>query len=56
MNLSDCWRLKSWDRFAVPKPFSKVTFYADKILDISGMTTDEAKAFIAEEMLKNALE
>jgi lysophospholipid acyltransferase (LPLAT)-like uncharacterized protein len=56
VNLSNCWRLKSWDRFAVPKPFSKVTFYADKILDISGMEADEAKAFIAEEMLKNALD
>jgi lysophospholipid acyltransferase (LPLAT)-like uncharacterized protein len=22
---SRCWRLKSWDGFAIPKPFSRVT-------------------------------
>jgi lysophospholipid acyltransferase (LPLAT)-like uncharacterized protein len=24
MEYSSCWRLKSWDRFFVPRPFSKV--------------------------------
>jgi len=23
---SSCWRLKSWDRFILPRPFSKVRF------------------------------
>jgi lysophospholipid acyltransferase (LPLAT)-like uncharacterized protein len=26
MEYSSCWRLKSWDRFCVPRPFSKVRF------------------------------
>ena len=25
MNASKCWELKSWDRFQIPKPFSKLT-------------------------------
>jgi lysophospholipid acyltransferase (LPLAT)-like uncharacterized protein len=24
MEYSSCWRVKSWDRFIIPKPFSKV--------------------------------
>jgi lysophospholipid acyltransferase (LPLAT)-like uncharacterized protein len=28
-----CWRLKSWDRFIIPKPFSRAVFvYGDPIL------------------------
>ena len=26
MEYSSCWRLKSWDRFCVPRPFSKLRF------------------------------
>ena len=27
-----CWRMRSWDRFAIPKPFSRVCFaYGDPI-------------------------
>lgn len=51
---SNFWQLKSWDRFVVPKPFSKITFFADKVLDISAMSSDKAKEFIKAEMLKNA--
>jgi lysophospholipid acyltransferase (LPLAT)-like uncharacterized protein len=51
---SDFWQLKSWDKFIVPKPFSKITFFADKVLDISELSHDDAKEFIKAEMLKNA--
>ncbi|MGE4397992.1 MAG: lysophospholipid acyltransferase family protein [Campylobacterales bacterium] len=49
------WQLKSWDKFVVPKPFSKITFFADKVLDISQMNGEEAKEFIKGQMLINAV-
>ncbi len=32
---SSAWRLSSWDRFVLPKPFSKVTVIFDKPISIS---------------------
>lgn len=49
------WQLKSWDKFVVPKPFSKITFFADKVLDISQMNGEEAKEFIKGQMLIDAV-
>ncbi len=51
---SKFWQLKSWDRFVIPKPFSKISFFADKVLDISGLETKKAKELIREQMLKDA--
>ena len=31
---SSSWRLKSWDRFHVPKPFSAVTIHIDNMIDV----------------------
>ena len=31
---SSSWRLKSWDRFHVPKPFSTVTIHIDNVIDV----------------------
>jgi lysophospholipid acyltransferase (LPLAT)-like uncharacterized protein len=36
------WRFKSWDGFAVPKPFSKVTVTALPLIDIEGSETEAA--------------
>ncbi|RUM65767.1 MAG: hypothetical protein DSZ06_04530 [Sulfurospirillum sp.] len=44
------WQLKSWDRFMVPKPFSRVDFYASEPFSIEGMEMDEAKALIKEKL------
>lgn len=49
------WRFNSWDRFAVPKPFSTITFFVSKPLDIIELDTVNAVAFIRQEMLKNAI-
>jgi lysophospholipid acyltransferase (LPLAT)-like uncharacterized protein len=55
MEFSSCWRLRSWDRFMVPRPFSKVRFILDKPLDIADTPT--AEEFEAERMrLQNALQ
>ena len=31
---SRAWRLRTWDRFAVPKPFSRVTLRVGECLDV----------------------
>ena len=46
------WRLKSWDRFVIPKPFSTIDFYIGEPIDIDGMSDEEAKAFIKDQMLQ----
>jgi lysophospholipid acyltransferase (LPLAT)-like uncharacterized protein len=54
MEFSSCWRFRSWDRFMVPRPFSKVRVILDKPLDIADTPT--AEEFEAERMrLQNAL-
>jgi lysophospholipid acyltransferase (LPLAT)-like uncharacterized protein len=41
MNLeySRCWRLGSWDRFIVPRPFSKVRVLIDEPHRVRSTTT-----------------
>lgn len=51
---SRSWRLKSWDKFVVPKPFSKISFFADKILDISDIDAESARELIRKRMLQDA--
>ncbi len=45
------WQLNSWDKFTIPKPFSEVDLYASEPIDVSGMTREEARALIQEQML-----
>ena len=44
---TDAWRLKSWDRFYVPRPFSRVTLRTEmlqeKKADGSKLTADDVK-------------
>ena len=39
---SSAWRLKSWDRFFIPKPFSKVTFVAGEPYSVPRISTPAA--------------
>lgn len=39
---SSAWRLSSWDRFVIPKPFSKVTIIFDKPIQVQKDLTEEA--------------
>jgi len=48
------WQLKSWDRFVIPKPFSRVDFYLQS-LSLEGMTFDEAKQLLSEKMLAHTI-
>ena len=45
MEYSSCWRLKSWDRFCVPRPFSKLRFILGAALHVE--PTAEAEQFEA---------
>ncbi|MDR0665219.1 MAG: lysophospholipid acyltransferase family protein [Helicobacteraceae bacterium] len=48
---SACWRLTSWDRFVIPKPFGTITFMAYGLIDVKGESAD-----VARERIKAALE
>jgi len=44
-----CWTLKTWDRFRIPKPFSKVTLELRDVLDVPRkLAEDEFEAKRAE--------
>ena len=45
------WQLGSWDKFVIPKPFSKVDFYIQSI-SLEGMELDEAREHLLEKMLE----
>ncbi|HEY6110934.1 MAG TPA: hypothetical protein VIV62_00310, partial [Chthoniobacterales bacterium] len=38
---SSCWRFNSWDRFIVPKPFSKVRVIFGEPHHVRSTTTEE---------------
>ncbi len=45
------WQLKSWDKFIIPKPFSKIEFYLQSI-SIDGLELEEAKKLLQMKMLE----
>jgi len=45
------WQLKSWDKFVIPKPFTKVDFYIQSI-SLEGMELDEAREYLSSKMLE----
>jgi lysophospholipid acyltransferase (LPLAT)-like uncharacterized protein len=54
MEYSDCWRLKSWDRFILPKPFSTVRVIFGGLHAVRQTRTDAE--FEAERLrLQNAM-
>ena len=48
---SSYWQLKSWDKFIIPKPFSRVEFFAQNI-DISDKSEEEAKKILKDAMMR----
>ena len=49
---SSFWKLKSWDSFMIPKPFSTIYLFADEPFDIDNLDKEEAKNKIKEELMK----
>lgn len=51
---SSCWRLKSWDRFCVPRPFSKLRFIVGPAVQVEPMR--DAEGFEADRLrLQNVM-
>jgi len=48
---SSYWQLRSWDKFVIPKPFSKVDIYA-QVINVCDMDSLEAKTLLQKTMLK----
>lgn len=46
----EAWQLKSWDKFFIPKPFSRVTLIARDPFELSGLSLEEAKRLIHAKM------
>ena len=54
MEYSSCWRAKSWDRFIIPKPFSKVRVIIGQPEHVRSTSTDQE--FESERLrLQNAM-
>ena len=51
---SNYWQLKSWDKFVIPKPFSKIDFYIQSLF-LEGMELDEAKVYLHEKMMEHTI-
>jgi len=52
---SNYWELKSWDKFIIPKPFSKIDFYMQSI-SLEEMTLDDAKIYLLEKMMEHTIQ
>lgn len=48
------WQLNSWDKFIIPKPFTAIDFYLENIY-LDGLTIEDAKAYLREKMLTDAI-
>jgi len=48
------WQMKSWDRFVIPKPFSRIDFYI-QALSVDNMQLSDANALLRAKMLEHAL-
>jgi len=47
------WKLNSWDKFVIPKPFGTIHYYTSLEVDVSGLSLDEARTLIQEGLLKH---
>lgn len=49
------WQFNSWDKFFIPKPFSKIDFYFSEPFKITGLEENDAKNIIKTKMMEFAL-
>ena len=52
---SKYWKINSWDKFIVPKPFGTIDFYVGEPIDVLGLEMEEAKLLIQNRMKENQL-
>jgi lysophospholipid acyltransferase (LPLAT)-like uncharacterized protein len=48
------WQVGSWDKFVIPKPFSKVDFYIQSV-SLDGMELNEAREYLLDKMLEHTI-
>ena len=48
------WRMKSWDKFSIPKPFCRLDFYYSDPFYVSGYGLEDAKNMIKKRLDENA--
>ncbi len=53
---SSFWRLKSWDGFMIPKPFSTLYLFASEPFGLENLEMDKAKERIKEALMKKERE
>ncbi|ACZ11467.1 protein of unknown function DUF374 [Sulfurospirillum deleyianum DSM 6946] len=53
---SASWKMKSWDRFCIPKPFSTLHFYYSDPFYVHELSLEEAKALIQKRLLEHVHE
>ena len=46
------WKMKSWDKFIIPKPFGTIHYYASEPIDISKIDIEDARELIKKGLLK----
>ena len=52
---SSYWQFNSWDKFILPKPFGKIDFYMSEPFNINDLEFEEARNFIKDKMMLNAI-
>ena len=50
---SKYWKMKSWDKFIIPKPFGTIKFYISEAFSIEGLSMEESKKLIKSKLGKN---
>jgi len=51
---SSAWRMSSWDKFSIPKPFCRLDFYYSDPFYVTDESLESAKEMIKERLMKNA--
>ena len=49
------WQFNSWDKFFLPKPFGRIDFFMSEPFDVSDLEFEEARSFIKNKMMLNAI-
>lgn len=52
---SSFWRINSWDKLVIPKPFSTIDFYLGEPLLVTDLPMDQAKDMIKERLMEHAI-
>ena len=47
------WKLNSWDKFVIPKPFGTIHYYSSSEIDVSTLSIEEARTLLQEGLLKH---